>query len=163
MQLANKLVQIIHLFILGLIILIFTENTLMQVGVEVQKRFGRVLLELGGNNAIIVTPDANLEMVSQSVVFACCGTAGQRCTTTRRLILHKSIYNTVLVNLVKAYSNVLKRLGDPLDVTTLYGPMHSLTAVENFKQTISEAIEAGGQIEFGGKVIFNFIINNDVM
>ncbi|KAE9527420.1 hypothetical protein AGLY_013118 [Aphis glycines] len=132
---------------------IFTENILMQVGVEVQKRFGRVLLELGGNNAIIVTPDANLEMVSQSVVFACCGTAGQRCTTTRRLILHKSIYNTVLVNLVKAYSNVLKRLGDPLDVTTLYGPMHSLTAVRNFKQTISEAIEAGGQIEFGGKVL----------
>lgn len=112
-----------------------------------------MLLELGGNNAIIVTPDANLEMVSQSVVFACCGTAGQRCTTTRRLILHKSIYNTVLVNLVKAYSNVLRRLGDPLEEATLYGPMHSATAVENFKKTISEAIEAGGQIEFGGKVI----------
>lgn len=123
------------------------------MGVNVQKRFGRVLLELGGNNAIIVTPDANLEMVSQSVVFACCGTAGQRCTTTRRLILHKSIYNTVLVNLVKAYSNVLRRLGDPLDETTLYGPMHSLTAVENFKQTILDAVNAGGQIEFGGRVI----------
>jgi len=126
---------------------------LIQVGVEVQRRFGRVLLVLGGNNAIIVTPDANLEMVSQSVVFACCGTAGQRCTTTRRLILHKSIYNTVLVNLVKSYSNVLKRLGDPLDNTTLYGPMHSLTAVEHFKHAILDAIEAGGQIEFGGKVI----------
>lgn len=125
----------------------------IQVGVSVQKRFGRVLLELGGNNAIIVTPDANLEMVSQSVVFACCGTAGQRCTTTRRLILHKSIYSTVLVNLVKAYSNVLRRLGDPLDDATLYGPMHSLTAVENFKQTISDAVNAGGKIEFGGKVI----------
>lgn len=125
---------------------------------EVQKRFGRVLLELGGNNAIIVTPDANLEMVSQSVVFACCGTAGQRCTTTRRLILHKSVYNTVLVNLVKAYSNILKRLGDPLDENTLYGPMHSFKAVENFKQTISDAIDAGGQIEFGGKVIVNTVI-----
>jgi len=125
----------------------------IQVGVSVQKRFGRVLLELGGNNAIIVTPDANLEMVSQSVVFACCGTAGQRCTTTRRLILHKSIYSTVLVNLVKAYSNVLRRLGDPLNDTTLYGPMHSLTAVENFKQTILDAVNAGGKIEFGGKVI----------
>lgn len=120
---------------------------------DVQKRFGRVLLELGGNNAIIVTPEANLEMVSQSVVFACCGTAGQRCTTTRRLILHKSIYNTVLVNLVKAYSNVLRRLGDPLNNNTLYGPMHSLTAIENFKKTVSDAVEAGGQIEFGGKVI----------
>lgn len=108
---------------------------------------------MGGNNAIIVTPDANLEMVSQSVVFACCGTAGQRCTTTRRLILHKSIYNNVLVNLVKAYSNILKRIGDPLDETTLYGPMHSLKGVESFKQTISDAIKAGGQIEFGGKVI----------
>lgn len=120
---------------------------------EVQKRFGRVLLELGGNNAIIVTPDANLDVVSQSVVFACCGTAGQRCTTTRRLILHKSIYNNVLVNLVKSYSNVLKRLGDPLEENILYGPMHSLKAIENFKQTILEAVEGGGHIEFGGKVI----------
>lgn len=134
--------------------IIIIQNIFIQVGVDVQKRFGRVLLELGGNNAIIVTPDANLEMVSQSVVFACCGTAGQRCTTTRRLILHKSIYNNVLVNLVKSYSNVLKRLGDPLDENTLYGPMHSLAAVENFKQTISDAIEAGGHVEFGGKVIF---------
>lgn len=115
---------------------------------------------MGGNNAIIVAPDANLEMVSQSVVFACCGTAGQRCTTTRRLILHKSIYNNVLVNLEKAYSNVLKRLGDPLDKTTLYGPMHSLKGVENFKQTISDAIKAGGHIEFGGKVIFSIILLN---
>lgn len=87
------------------------------------------------------------------MVFACCGTAGQRCTTTRRLILHKSIYNSVLVNLVKSYSSVLKRLGDPLNENTLYGPMHSLKAVENFKQTILEAVESGGQIEFGGKVI----------
>lgn len=143
------------MFIFGLYLLssILIENIFIQVGVEVQRRFGRVLLELGGNNAIIVTPDANLEMVSQSVVFACCGTAGQRCTTTRRLILHKSIYNTVLVNLVKSYSNVLKRLGNPLDETTLYGPMHSLRAVENFEQTILDAIEAGGQVEFGGKVI----------
>ncbi|VVC44310.1 Aldehyde dehydrogenase, glutamic acid active site,Aldehyde dehydrogenase N-terminal [Cinara cedri] len=124
-----------------------------KVGVEVQKRFGRVLLELGGNNAIIVTPDANLDIVSQSVVFACCGTAGQRCTTTRRLILHKSIYNSVLAHLVKSYSNVLKRLGDPLDENTIYGPMHSMKAVENFKQTILDAIEDGGQIEFGGKIL----------
>ncbi|XP_050529094.1 putative aldehyde dehydrogenase family 7 member A1 homolog [Daktulosphaira vitifoliae] len=124
-----------------------------QVGLEVQKRFGRVLLELGGNNAIIVTPDADLNTVAQSIVFACCGTAGQRCTTTRRLILHESIYNEVLDNLIISYSNVIKRLGDPLDKNTLYGPLHSINSIENFKKTISEATLNGGKIEFGGKVL----------
>ncbi|KAE8752996.1 hypothetical protein FOCC_FOCC000342 [Frankliniella occidentalis] len=123
-----------------------------QVGVTVQSRFGRSILELGGNNAIIVAPDADLDMVMQSVVFACCGTAGQRCTTTRRLILHKSVYDTVLERLKKSYSTVLGRLGDPLDDTTLYGPLHNTLAVDNYKQTLAEAVKAGGKIEFGGKV-----------
>ncbi|XP_026275375.1 putative aldehyde dehydrogenase family 7 member A1 homolog [Frankliniella occidentalis] len=124
-----------------------------QVGVTVQSRFGRSILELGGNNAIIVAPDADLDMVMQSVVFACCGTAGQRCTTTRRLILHKSVYDTVLERLKKSYSTVLGRLGDPLDDTTLYGPLHNTLAVDNYKQTLAEAVKAGGKIEFGGKVV----------
>lgn len=73
----------------------------MQVGVKVQERFGRALLELGGNNAIIVADDANLDMVAQSVVFACVGSAGQRCTTTRRLILHTKVMggNKVVISI----------------------------------------------------------------
>lgn len=132
----------------------FTGSTAVgqQVGVTVQSRFGRNILELGGNNAIIVAPDADLDMVMQSVVFACCGTAGQRCTTTRRLILHSSVYDTVLQRLKKSYATVLTRLGDPLDEKTLYGPLHNAQAVEAYKQTLAEAVKAGGKIEFGGKV-----------
>ncbi|XP_034240488.1 putative aldehyde dehydrogenase family 7 member A1 homolog [Thrips palmi] len=133
----------------------FTGSTAVgqQVGVTVQSRFGRSILELGGNNAIIVAPDADLDMVMQSVVFACCGTAGQRCTTTRRLILHKSVYDTVLERLKKSYGTVMGRLGDPLNDTTLYGPLHNAQAVDNYKQTIAEAVKQGGKIEFGGKVV----------
>ncbi|XP_065217197.1 putative aldehyde dehydrogenase family 7 member A1 homolog [Planococcus citri] len=124
-----------------------------KVGVKVQERFGKVLLELGGNNAIIVNEDADLDMVSQSLVFSCCGTAGQRCTTTRRLILHAKVYDKIIQKFVKSYENVLTRMGDPLDSKTLYGPLHNQAAVENYKKTIDEAVKAGGKIEFGGKII----------
>ncbi|XP_046688866.1 alpha-aminoadipic semialdehyde dehydrogenase-like [Homalodisca vitripennis] len=136
-------------------LLSFTGSTAVghKVGVKVQDRFGKPLLELGGNNAIIVAEDANLDMVAQSVVFACVGTAGQRCTTTRRLILHTKVYDAVLSRLVKAYQSVLKRLGDPLDENTLYGPLHSADSIKRFTATIEKAVKAGGKIEFGGKVI----------
>ncbi|KAF5281204.1 hypothetical protein FQA39_LY17844 [Lamprigera yunnana] len=134
-------------------LLSFTGSTQVgqQVGVEVQKRFGKHLLELGGNNAIIVAEDADLNMVIQATLFACIGTAGQRCTTTRRLILHKSVYEEVLQRLKKAYAQVIDRIGDPLDENTLIGPLHNSAALTKYQDTIAKIIKQGGTIEFGGK------------
>jgi aldehyde dehydrogenase family 7 protein A1 len=124
-----------------------------KVGVEVQKRFGKHLLELGGNNALIVADDADLNMVVQASVFACVGTAGQRCTTTRRLILHKAVYDEVLQRLKKAYQQTLNRIGDALDDKTLIGPLHSKQSLQKYQSTIAEIKKQGGTIEFGGKTI----------
>ena len=89
------------------------------VALTVQERFGKHLLELGGNNALIVDEDADLEMVVRSATFACVGTAGQRCTTLRRIILHEKVYDQVLERLTKAYASIFKRVGDPLEDGTL--------------------------------------------
>ncbi|XP_045467558.1 putative aldehyde dehydrogenase family 7 member A1 homolog [Harmonia axyridis] len=124
-----------------------------KVGVEVQKRFGKHLLELGGNNALIVAEDADLNMVVQAALFACVGTAGQRCTSTRRLILHQKVYTEVLERLKKAYAQVLNRIGDPLGENTLIGPLHSELSLQKYKNTIEEIKKQGGKIEFGGKVL----------
>ncbi|XP_018321295.1 putative aldehyde dehydrogenase family 7 member A1 homolog [Agrilus planipennis] len=136
-------------------LLSFTGSTQVgeQIGVEVQRRFGKLLLELGGNNAFVVASDADLNMVIQALVFACVGTAGQRCTSTRRLILHKSVYNEVLQRLKKAYEKVFNRIGDPLESNTLIGPLHSQKSLDNYKSAIEAIIKAGGKIEFGGKII----------
>lgn len=124
-----------------------------QVALAVTERFGKHLLELGGNNALIVNDDADLEMVVRSVTFACVGTAGQRCTTLRRLILHEKVYDEVLERMKKAYASIFSRLGDPMDEGTLYGPMHSKIGVQGYEKTIAEALALGGKIEFGGKVL----------
>ena len=102
---------------------------------------------------ISVNEDADIEMVVRSVTFACVGTAGQRCTTLRRLILHEKVYDQVLAGLKKAYASIMNRIGDPLDDGTLYGPMHSKLGVEGYKKSVEEAIATGGKIEYGGKVI----------
>ncbi|KAH0952717.1 hypothetical protein HN011_009024 [Eciton burchellii] len=128
-------------------------NVGRQVALKVQQRFGKCLLELGGNNALIVAEDADLEMAIRAAVFSCVGTAGQRCTTTRRLILHKKIKNEFLGKLKTAYKSILERIGDPLDDGVLYGPLHNQQAVDAYKATIQKAVEAGGTIEFGGKQI----------
>ncbi|XP_067886042.1 alpha-aminoadipic semialdehyde dehydrogenase isoform X2 [Heterodontus francisci] len=134
-------------------LLSFTGSTNVgkQVSLVVHERFGRLLLELGGNNAIIVFDDADLNMVIPSVLFAAVGTAGQRCTTTRRLFLHESIHDEVVERLIKAYKQV--RIGDPLDSNTLYGPLHTKQAVDMYKNAVEQAKQQGGSVACGGKVI----------
>ncbi|KAF7490966.1 Alpha-aminoadipic semialdehyde dehydrogenase [Sarcoptes scabiei] len=122
-----------------------------EVGTNVQRRFGKLILELGGNNAIIVDHDADLDMVVRASLFACVGTAGQRCTTTRRLFVHESVADKVVERLSTAYSQI--RIGDPIEIGTLFGPLHTEEAVRNYEKTIKEAKESGGKIVCGGKRI----------
>uniref|UniRef100_A0A4W4G633 aldehyde dehydrogenase (NAD(+)) n=1 Tax=Electrophorus electricus TaxID=8005 RepID=A0A4W4G633_ELEEL len=122
-----------------------------QVALMVQERFGRQLLELGGNNAIIVFEDADLNLVVPSALFASVGTAGQRCTTTRRLMLHESVHDEVVERLVKAYKQV--RIGDPWDPSTLYGPLHTKQAVQQYLNAVEQAKQQGGTLVCGGKVM----------
>ncbi len=112
------------------------------VGAAVGARLGRVLLELGGNNAIIITPDADLNIAIPGSVFGAVGTAGQRCTTTRRLIIHESIYEAVKEKLVAAYGQL--RIGDPLDEKNHVGPLIDTDAVETYLQAIEKCKEEGG-------------------
>lgn len=136
-------------------LLSFTGSTEVgrKVALTVQERFGKHLLELGGNNALIVDEDADVEMVVRSATFACVGTAGQRCTTLRRMILHEAVYDQVLERLKKAYGSIMNRVGDPLDDGVLYGPLHSKAGLEAYKKTLEDAKKAGGKIEFGGNVM----------
>lgn len=131
----------------------FTGSTQVgqKVGTTVQNRFGRKILELGGNNAIIVMDDADLNLAIPSVLFASVGTAGQRCTTTRRLTVHEDIHDDVVERLKKAYAQV--RIGDPLEADTLYGPVHSEMAVDIYKRAVDDAQKQGGNIVYGGKVL----------
>lgn len=134
-------------------LLSFTGSTAVgrSVGVAVQRRFGRPLLELGGNNAIIVMQDADLKLAVQSVLFAAVGTCGQRCTTTRRLLLHNAIYDEFMSMLIKAYDQVTNgRIGDPLASKTLCGPLHNMAAVKNFSKAIEQVRSSKGTILYGG-------------
>jgi aldehyde dehydrogenase (NAD+) len=114
---------------------------------------GRSLLELGGNNAIIVDPSADLKLAIPAIVFGAVGTAGQRCTTTRRLIVHESIYADVLAKLVTAYKQVEGKIGDPTDPKNLMGPLNSRDGVNAFLDAIAKAKAAGGKVETGGAAI----------
>ena len=117
----------------------------------VASRFGRTILELGGNNAIILTPQANLELAVPAIVFSAVGTAGQRCTTTRRLIVHESIFDTVKQVLIKAYGSV--RIGSPLDEKNHVGPLIDLPAVAAYQKALQELQEQGGTVICGGTVL----------
>ena len=117
----------------------------------VARRFGKTILELGGNNAIILTPNANLRMAIPAVVFGAVGTAGQRCTTTRRLIVHDSIYEQVRDALLRAYDSL--RIGDPLDQDNHVGPLIDTAAVNMFTKAIELAQEEGGRLLCGGDVL----------
>jgi aldehyde dehydrogenase (NAD+) len=116
---------------------------------KIQRRFGRVLLELGGNNAVIVTPSANLDLALRAILFAAVGTAGQRCTTTRRLFVHESIENDLTRRLLAAYQQI--PIGNPLEPQTLLGPLISPAAVEAMTAALRQAGREGGTILYGGK------------
>jgi len=120
-----------------------------RVAETVAKRLGRTLLELGGNNAIIVTPTADLKLALRGILFGAVGTAGQRCTTTRRLIVHESVYTKLVRMLDAAYGQV--RIGNPLDPATLMGPLIDVSAVEHYVQAIEAARRHGGRVLTGGK------------
>ncbi len=119
------------------------------VGQAVAKRMGRSLLELGGNNAVIVAADADLDLALRAVVFGAVGTAGQRCTSTRRLFLQAGIAAEFTQRLVRAYQSV--RIGDPLDDKTLMGPLIDRQAVDQMMAALEQATAAGGEILTGGK------------
>jgi len=114
-------------------------------------RFGRAILELGGNNAIIITPDADLKLAIPACVFGAVGTAGQRCTSTRRLIIHEAIYDKVKESLLMAYSGL--KIGDPLDEKNHVGPLIDRSAVKLFQMALEQAKEEGAKILFGGEVM----------
>lgn len=128
----------------------FTGSTKIgkQAGRLVGERLGRTILELGGNNAIIITPRANTELALRAVVFGAVGTAGQRCTSTRRIILHESLYGEFRDRLVKVYKSL--KIGNPLDAGTHVGPLIDRQATENFLKAVDEVKRAGGKIVYGG-------------
>ncbi len=122
-----------------------------RIAVVVGERLGRTLLELGGNNAIIVMNDAHPDLVVRAVLFGAVGTAGQRCTTTRRLILQRGIASDVVARLEKAYGQV--RVGDPLEPSTLMGPLIDAGAVDDMKAALDRVTREGGTIIRGGMAI----------
>ncbi len=122
-----------------------------KVGVAVAQRLGRSLLELGGNNAVVVLNDADVDMVIRAVLFGAVGTAGQRCTSTRRLIVEKDIKDEVAKRLLDAYQQI--RIGDPLDPATLMGPLVNEQAVHNMMTAIDVAVNQGGEVLVGGKLV----------
>jgi aldehyde dehydrogenase (NAD+) len=117
------------------------------VGERVAQRMGRSLLELGGNNAIIVDESADLKLAIPAIVFGAVGTAGQRCTTTRRLFVHEAIYDDVLAKLVTAYKQVEGKIGDPTDPKNLMGPLNSRDGVAAYLDAIAQAKAAGGTVD----------------
>ena len=121
------------------------------VGAEVAKRLGRSLLELGGNNAIIITPEADINITVIGAVFGAVGTAGQRCTSTRRLIIHDSIYDQVIEKITTAYKQI--RVGDPLDTNNHVGPLIDTDAVKAYSNAIQQVKQAGGKLLVEGGVL----------
>ena len=131
----------------------FTGSTKMgrHVTSKVSERFGKTILELGGNNAIIVDESADMELVIPAVVFGAVGTAGQRCTSTRRIIIQDSLYDSFLDKILNAYEQV--KIGDPLDSNTLMGPLVNQQAVDDYLNAIDRVKSSGGTVHTGGKSI----------
>lgn len=122
-----------------------------KVGEIVARRFGKTLLELSGNNAIIVDETADIKLAIRAIVFGAVGTAGQRCTSTRRLFVHASCYDEVVQKLVQAYASIT--IGDPLQPNTLMGPLIDQTAVDHYLAALATVQKQGGEILYGGHAI----------
>nr|WP_321450938.1 aldehyde dehydrogenase family protein [uncultured Carboxylicivirga sp.] len=122
-----------------------------KVGKIVGERLGKYILELGGNNAIIVTPDADQEMALRAIVFGAVGTCGQRCTSTRRIIIHESVYESMKEKLISVYKSI--NIGHPLDNKTLVGPLIDANAVQTYQAAIAKVKAEGGTILYGGDVL----------
>ena len=131
----------------------FTGSTRIgkKVGELVGARLGRTILELGGNNAIIVTPDADQEIALRAIVFGAVGTCGQRCTSTRRIIIQESIYDSFKDKLCSVYKNI--KIGNALDPSVLVGPMIDKGASDNYLKAIDRVKKEGGKILYGGSVL----------
>ncbi len=121
-----------------------------QVGPKLAARFARAILELGGNNAAIVTPSADLDLSLRGIAFAAMGTAGQRCTTLRRLFVHESVYDKLVPRLIKVYGGV--KVGDPREAGTLVGPLIDRAAFEGMQKALDESRDAGAIVHGGGRV-----------
>ncbi|HAG15660.1 MAG TPA: aldehyde dehydrogenase family protein [Bacteroidales bacterium] len=119
----------------------------------VGQRLGKTILELGGNNAVIVSDSADLDMAIPTIVFGAVGTAGQRCTSTRRVIVHEKVYDEVKSRLLSAYNQVTQKIGNPMDSTTLVGPLIDIHSVNAFEKAVEEVVKEGGSILFGGTVL----------
>ncbi|KAI0694506.1 NAD-aldehyde dehydrogenase [Cytidiella melzeri] len=132
-----------------------SEHVGRQVGKVVQSRFGKVLLELGGNNAVIVMPDADLSLAVPSTFFGAVGTAGQRCTSTRRIYLHRSIAPNFLSKLTGMYKTL--KPGDPLDSKTLLGPLHTKAAVGVYTNAVEQLKSVGAEILVGGAPYYSHL------
>jgi len=121
-----------------------------RAGAIIGERLGKAILELGGNNAVIISDSADLEMAVSSTVFGAVGTCGQRCTSTRRLIVHEKVYNEVKNSLVNAYEQIKEKIGNPLQDNILVGPLMDKSAVDAFLNAITEVKKEGGNVLFGG-------------
>lgn len=119
----------------------------------VNGRYGRTILECGGNNALIIDQSAQLKLAIPAVVFGAVGTAGQRCTSTRRVLVHKDIYDTFIQSLLNAYEQVVHKIGPAVDENTLMGPLIDEHAIQNYQSAIDQAIASGGKVLFGNQVI----------
>ncbi len=122
-----------------------------RVAEVVGRRLARTILELGGNNAIIITPSANMDLAVRAVLFGAVGTAGQRCTSTRRIIIHESIRADFTQRLIAAYEGI--RIGDPRDPSTLMGPLVTLSAVKDMMNAIQRIQDEGGTVLYGGEAL----------
>ncbi|MBK9782291.1 MAG: aldehyde dehydrogenase family protein [Anaerolineales bacterium] len=131
----------------------FTGSTSVGIHVSeaVARRFGHTILELGGNNGIIVSEKADMDMATRAILFGAVGTAGQRCTSTRRIIMQKSIAKNLTTRLVNAYKQV--RIGDPLEADTLMGPLVDRSVTEEMMDAIKSAVADGGEIVAGGRML----------
>jgi aldehyde dehydrogenase (NAD+) len=129
----------------------FTGSTQMgrRVSEVIAKRLGRTILELGGNNAVIVDKDADLDMATRTILFGAVGTAGQRCTSTRRVIMHRDIARQLTEKIVRAYRQV--RIGNPMEEGTLMGPLVTTGSVDDMMAALEKAREQGGEVIYGGK------------